>query len=222
MREQQRHGRGRLGAVIAAGAAMSLLIAAPAAANHGAWTAGPGTTVEEGAIVLDTTDEVLTPAGTSYENADLGVELAPGDVIAFDYELDGAVCGGGQPRLFVEVDGTYVNTFDGNDQGDCGELTDGLGTSTSGTVFYTYEGDAGTVGHAGIAFDNVSDRGVATISFVEIGDHELDLTDGDDGDEGDEDEADPKDACKDGGWEDQGFKNQGQCIKFVNTGKDSR
>lgn len=30
------------------------------------------------------------------------------------------------------------------------------------------------------------------------------------------------DQCKDGGWEDAGFKNQGQCIKFVNTGKDSR
>jgi hypothetical protein len=31
-----------------------------------------------------------------------------------------------------------------------------------------------------------------------------------------------KDDCKKGGWEDFGFKNQGQCIKFVNTGKDSR
>lgn len=31
-----------------------------------------------------------------------------------------------------------------------------------------------------------------------------------------------KDDCKDGGWEDYGFKNQGQCIKFVNTEKDSR
>ncbi|HSK24054.1 MAG TPA: hypothetical protein VK906_12795 [Egicoccus sp.] len=219
MKQQQQHGRRRLGAVIAAGAAMSLLVAAPAAANHGEWTANPGTSVADGAIVMDTTDEALTPAGTSYENADLGVEIAPGDVIAFDYELDGAVCGGGQPRLFVEVDGTYVNTFDGNDQGDCGELTDGLGTSTSGTVLFTYEGEVGTIGHAGIVFDNISDRGVATISFVEIGDHELDLTD--DGDDGDEDPT-TKDDCKRGGWEDYGFRNQGQCIKFVNTGKDSR
>lgn len=31
-----------------------------------------------------------------------------------------------------------------------------------------------------------------------------------------------KDDCKKGGWEDFGFKNQGQCIQFVNTGKDSR
>jgi hypothetical protein len=31
-----------------------------------------------------------------------------------------------------------------------------------------------------------------------------------------------KDDCKKGGWEAFGFKNQGQCIKFVNTGMDSR
>lgn len=33
-----------------------------------------------------------------------------------------------------------------------------------------------------------------------------------------------KDACKAGGWEefDPEFRNQGQCIRYVNTGKDSR
>lgn len=31
-----------------------------------------------------------------------------------------------------------------------------------------------------------------------------------------------KAACKNGGWANFGFKNQGQCIRFVNTGKDSR
>jgi len=31
-----------------------------------------------------------------------------------------------------------------------------------------------------------------------------------------------KDDCKNGGWADFGFKNQGSCIQFVNTGKDSR
>lgn len=30
------------------------------------------------------------------------------------------------------------------------------------------------------------------------------------------------DDCKNGGWVAFGFKNQGQCIRFVNTGKDSR
>ncbi|WP_370327690.1 hypothetical protein [Euzebya sp.] len=31
-----------------------------------------------------------------------------------------------------------------------------------------------------------------------------------------------KDDCKKGGWEEYGFRNQGQCIRFVNTGQDSR
>lgn len=31
-----------------------------------------------------------------------------------------------------------------------------------------------------------------------------------------------KDTCKNGGWADFGFRNQGQCIRFVNTGQDSR
>lgn len=30
------------------------------------------------------------------------------------------------------------------------------------------------------------------------------------------------DECKKDGWQDFGFRNQGQCIRFVNTGKDSR
>lgn len=36
--------------------------------------------------------------------------------------------------------------------------------------------------------------------------------------------ADPPDkqACKNGGWASYGFRNQGLCIRFVNTGKDSR
>lgn len=31
-----------------------------------------------------------------------------------------------------------------------------------------------------------------------------------------------KDQCKNGGWVLFGFKNQGQCVRYVETGKDSR
>ncbi len=31
-----------------------------------------------------------------------------------------------------------------------------------------------------------------------------------------------KEDCKHGGWQDYGFRNQGQCIRYVNTGYDSR
>jgi hypothetical protein len=35
-------------------------------------------------------------------------------------------------------------------------------------------------------------------------------------------DAQTKEDCKDGGWEQYGFANQGQCVRFVETGKDSR
>ena len=36
------------------------------------------------------------------------------------------------------------------------------------------------------------------------------------------DEPTSMDDCKNGGWEAFGFRNQGQCIRYVNTGQDSR
>ena len=35
-------------------------------------------------------------------------------------------------------------------------------------------------------------------------------------------DAQSKDDCKNGGWEAFGFRNQGQCVRFIETGKDSR
>ena len=35
-------------------------------------------------------------------------------------------------------------------------------------------------------------------------------------------QPDSKSDCKRGGWEDYHFKNQGQCIRYVNTGEDNR
>ncbi|MEX0868310.1 MAG: hypothetical protein WD011_01425 [Nitriliruptoraceae bacterium] len=36
------------------------------------------------------------------------------------------------------------------------------------------------------------------------------------------DTPDEKDVCKQSGWQSLDFRNQGQCIRFINTGKDSR
>ena len=43
-------------------------------------------------------------------------------------------------------------------------------------------------------------------------------------DENGDDENNPtlKEDCKNGGWLEYGFRNQGQCIRYVNTGQDSR
>jgi len=35
-------------------------------------------------------------------------------------------------------------------------------------------------------------------------------------------DAQTKEDCKNGGWQNYGFRNQGLCIQFFNTGKDSR
>lgn len=37
-----------------------------------------------------------------------------------------------------------------------------------------------------------------------------------------ENQPQTKDDCKKGGWESYNFENQGQCIRYINTGKDSR
>lgn len=35
-------------------------------------------------------------------------------------------------------------------------------------------------------------------------------------------DARSRENCRDGGWQTYGFDNQGQCVRFVTTGKDSR
>ena len=47
---------------------------------------------------------------------------------------------------------------------------------------------------------------------------------GDEEDDAEEPGDDPLsiEDCKEGGWEEYGFRNQGQCIRYVNTGQDSR
>lgn len=35
-------------------------------------------------------------------------------------------------------------------------------------------------------------------------------------------DAQTKEDCQDGGWENYGFSNQGQCVRFIETGSDSR
>lgn len=90
--------------------------------------------------------------GTSLEIEDLGMPLN-GGIAYFCFSLeDGAVFGGGAPRLFVEVDGVYRNTVDHglteslpNEYGDsCGEYTH----------MATLSLPTGTVGHVGVVYDN--------------------------------------------------------------------
>jgi len=59
---------------------------------------------------------------------------------------------------------------------------------------------------------------------IEVEFEEREVNTDDDSSEGNEDPLNPQsiEDCKNGGWASFGFKNQGQCIRYVNTGEDSR
>lgn len=90
--------------------------------------------------------------GTSLEIEDLAIPSDGGSAYFCFAPEDGAVVGGGAPRLFVEVDGMYFNTVDHgstkslpNENGDsCGEYTH----------MATLSIPAGSVGHVGVVYDN--------------------------------------------------------------------
>lgn len=96
------------------------------------------------------------PAGSSLE-CDTNVAVTAGDTLTFTYDLTGATCGGGVPRLFLLIDGTYYNTFDNAEgplPGACG--TGGaIGEATQGTVTYTIP-VTGTVDQIGLVYDFAS------------------------------------------------------------------
>jgi hypothetical protein len=194
----------RAAVAVVVGAAM-LLIASPASAAT-IWTpANAGTTVSAaGVVTLDTTNALLTPLGTSLETTDLDMAIETGDLITFEYMLGADVaCGGGQPRVFIMVNGVIYNTFDLNPN-QCGTDANNDGWFT---VTYTYTGPSGDITAAGIVVDNPSDRGVIMVRNLTIGGEAVDLLE----------ETPPapptnKDQCKNGGWVAGGFTNQGQCV----------
>lgn len=192
-------------ALIAAVGAFALFASAAFAASA-PWVANPGTTYADGVVTLDSTGQA---AGTSYENSNLDVAVANGDVIAFEYR---GACGGGAPRVFIQ--GGAYNTWDA-DPTQCPGIAVGDGWyALSGTVTGIVDG---TAGHTGIVNDNTSAPGVVEVRNLKIDGVEVLL----------EDEATEvtKDGCKTGGWQEleradgTSFKNQGDCIQYANTGR---
>ena len=167
------------------------------------WTANPGTTYDDGVVTLDSTWQA---AGTSYE-ATLDVVVENGDEISFEYKGD---CGGGAPRVFIQ--GGAYNTWDA-DPTQCPGTAVGDGWfELTGTVAGIVNGPAGLTG---IVNDNTSNPGIVEVRNLVIAGETVLLG---------ETPAD-KDACKKGGWESleradgSEFKNQGDCIQYLNTGK---
>ena len=93
--------------------------------------------------------------GSALQIENLNKPVQAGQVLSFTYKLEGgATYGAGVPRVFIELQGTYVNTFDA-DPSDAG-VNNGDGTFTK-TITIPKNG---RVGEAGI----VKDFGVGSIS----------------------------------------------------------
>jgi hypothetical protein len=205
-------------------------------------------TLTASGATLNTLDGDTNPnnayAGVYYAQSSLpGMPLAAASVISFTYAAAaGTTASGGSPRISIGIDenanGTresyaFVDTLGcNNGSPDNGTLSF---SDTTCTVSYTGP-DVGDVaeswvnwaafaaGHPtwtisentvdDVPFVVVDQPGLWTVSNVQLGQAA-----------DDEDVATKKDDCKKGGWADltradgSSFKNQGDCIQYVNTGK---
>lgn len=177
---------------IAVATVAATFASAGVAAAAPGWYANPGASYADGVVTLDNT----TVGATSYENENLAVAVANGDVISFEYRGE---CGGGVPRVFIQ--GGAYNTFDQDPNGTaCGSDGDGDGWFT---VVQTVQGIAdGTAGYTGIVNDNPSNPQVVEVRNLTIGGVAVALAPA----------PTSKEECKDGGHLAGGYANQGQCV----------
>lgn len=120
---------------------------------------------KDGAHIVNATtvelSNVGTPAGASLEIQNLNLPVQATKEMSFTYKLAaGAAYAAGSPRIFLEINGNFFNTFDG-DPSDAG-VDNGDGTFTK-TVTIPQNG---RVGAAGIVVD--SGVGTITVSNVTI------------------------------------------------------
>lgn len=120
------------------------------------WVANPGSEVVNASTVR------LFDAPTSVEVQNLNLPVQAGQVIEFTYRLaGGATYGGGSPRVFVEMQGDYINTFDGpGDPAAAPGVDNGDGTFTK---TFTIPKN-GRIGQAGV----VKDSGVGSVTVTDL------------------------------------------------------
>jgi hypothetical protein len=126
------------------------------------WTANPGSTVVDANTV-----RLTGPDATSVEILNLDLPVDATRTVEFTYSLaDGAAYGGGAPRVFIEVDGDFINT---NDADPNNPGTDNLdGTFTKSVVI----GKNGRVGAAGVVYDS-GNPGTVTVTDLVISGHAI-------------------------------------------------
>lgn len=117
-------------------------------------------------VIRNSADDTVTITGSGAGSAGSSLECATdipvtaGQTVTFSYTLapGTAPCGGGVPRVFVLIDGTYYNTIDGDPE---------CANSAPGTVTYTIP-VTGTVTQVGFVYDR-GDTGSVTYSNATVG-----------------------------------------------------
>lgn len=168
-------------------------------------------------------------AGVYYEVSGIsGDPIGTVSGLSFTYSCSSAATcvRGGSPRISVPIDtdanGSW-NSFAFIDAANCGQTGATSGTVNlgcpvffGGTLYANWAAFASAnptyrIATDAITFVIVDQPFLGTVSNVQLGQVE--------------DLASDKDECKDGGWADltredgSSFKNQGDCIQYVNTGK---
>jgi hypothetical protein len=238
--------------LLAVGAALSLALAVAAGSGASAAVSSDYTFFGEASLVSPgnasaTAAQMTSDADPGFGGVDFndpsGLTVADLENLATDFNVTDDSCGGGSPRFQVSVDSDGDGDHDGNlfvylgpppaytacvpgwqSTGNLADDTDFVDATQLGGLFYdswlnvrTTYGAFDVLG-VSIATDG-SWNAAATlgdgeqtvqVDNVEINDTLYTF------------ELESKDQCKNGGWEDFGFRNQGQCVRFVETGKDSR
>jgi hypothetical protein len=125
------------------------------------WEANPGSQI------VDANTVRLTGGNTSVEIDNLNKAVQAGDVVSFTVDFGAnAFCVAGAPRVFVEVGGTFYDSF--AQANPCaGGSAPGAGNSTDGVITFTVPVN-GRIGAAGVVWDN-GNAGTVTITNLTIG-----------------------------------------------------
>jgi len=193
-------------------------------------------TLIAGGAILNTFDGDTNPnnnyAGVYYAQSSLsGGPLAAASVISFTYAASaGTTASGGSPRVSIPIDDAnplttetfaFIDTLGCND----GSVNNGTLSLADTTCTVAFSAGGSWVNWAafaaanptwtidtGVPFVVVDQPGLWTVTNVHLGETVAQVTK-------------DKDKCKKGGWADltrangTSFKNQGDCIQYVNTGK---
>ncbi|HEX2174640.1 MAG TPA: hypothetical protein VHG70_01910 [Nocardioidaceae bacterium] len=129
------------------------------------WAANNGSTIVDANTVTLTKSATDSSDATSVEIANLDIPVQAGDKVTFDYALsDGALCTAGAPRVFVETQSVFTDSWTEN----IGALTQCGVDNGDGTFTVSFNVPAnGRIGQAGVVYDDGS-AGTITVTNLTV------------------------------------------------------